>query len=134
MPDLSADVNHPIGQDGIVRLLIELSADPNHAAHDGSTPLFSASQRGLDAVARALVEAGADPCVRSGGRLPEDVATGQLLARSLWGLRQQRRRAAEALLRPRFRVPQVRWDVVDFLFGQGPRAVARPGSARVIFK
>ena len=43
-----------------MRALIELSADVNKAMDTGETPLVFAAQKGHEAVARLLIEAGAD--------------------------------------------------------------------------
>jgi len=44
----------------LVKLLLAKGADPNHRRRDGMTALHTAAWRGLAAVARKLVEAGAD--------------------------------------------------------------------------
>jgi|TARA_B110000977_G_C11059265_1_gene485277 ankyrin repeat protein len=43
----------------VVRALIELSADVDMAKDNGVTPQYAAGQNGHEAVARALLEAGA---------------------------------------------------------------------------
>jgi ankyrin repeat protein len=48
------------GHEAVLRALIELGADINKAADDGSTPLYNAAQNGHETVVRTLMEAGAD--------------------------------------------------------------------------
>jgi cytohesin len=44
----------------VVKALIEAVADVNTADRNGQTPLFTAANKGHEAVVKALVEAGAD--------------------------------------------------------------------------
>ncbi len=44
----------------MVRALIQAGAEINKAAENGETPLYTAAERGHEAVVRALIEAGAD--------------------------------------------------------------------------
>ena len=53
-------------------LLLENGADPNHLAHDGSTPLMWASRRGGETIVRLLLKHGAKPAIRN--RKGEDAA------------------------------------------------------------
>ena len=46
-------------------VLLENGADPNHLAHDGSTPLMWAARRGSEAIIRLLLKHGANPEIRN---------------------------------------------------------------------
>ena len=48
---------------GLIKLLIELGADPNATDGDGSTPLFWASPHGHVNIVEALLKGGANPPV-----------------------------------------------------------------------
>ena len=58
-----------------MRALIELGADINKADDDGATPLYIATEKGHEAVVRALIEAGADVGVAAPDETPLFIAT-----------------------------------------------------------
>ena len=50
-----------------IQMLLELGLDPNHANHDGRTPLMGAALKGRTEVVQLLVEHGAKLDARDGG-------------------------------------------------------------------
>jgi len=65
------------GREDVVRLLLEMGADPNGRGRPGEyTPLMSAVFRGDEEIAAILIEHGADPDLGGGliGRSPRQMA------------------------------------------------------------
>jgi ankyrin repeat protein len=71
----------------IVRRLIAAGAEVDATENAGRTPLWYAATRGKVAVAKLLLDAGADPSKRAGGDqgTPKDAAVGNEVARLLAG-------------------------------------------------